>query len=250
MEKFFIFVIFSAIMLTFVAIAMIPQIIIPEDIDNSFIKPPNAKIKIPAQGNSNKGLPQTGCGLGTYSPACKIVDYLEQNFVDPIKDGKVFCAYDKVGQSETGDMIYLNYLCEEFYLSKGRIYQASGASGPAKIVNLDNGSLGHWVPRDGSYFYRDINEFFPEEYRSAAQGFDIAEYEKLAQINRERAKASFSADFDYKIEKTTDTACVHDLECPTPGEYLMMSRRPFTSACISGKCTVICPRFTNTQLEK
>ncbi len=48
---------------------------------------------------------------------------------------------------------------------------------------------------------------------------------------------------DYQIEKTTDVACAVDSECVTPEEYLLMSRCPFTSKCIGGKCAVICPKF-------
>jgi hypothetical protein len=47
----------------------------------------------------------------------------------------------------------------------------------------------------------------------------------------------------YQIEKTTDVACVVDSDCVTPGEYLMMSRCPFTSKCLDGKCAVVCPNF-------
>jgi hypothetical protein len=48
---------------------------------------------------------------------------------------------------------------------------------------------------------------------------------------------------NYKIEKITDTDCRRDSECATPEEYLLMSRCPFASKCIDGKCAVVCPDF-------
>ena len=47
----------------------------------------------------------------------------------------------------------------------------------------------------------------------------------------------------YQVEKITDVVCRQDSECVTPGEYLMVSRCPFTSKCVDGQCAVICPNF-------
>jgi len=48
---------------------------------------------------------------------------------------------------------------------------------------------------------------------------------------------------NYKIEKVLSQVCVKNLECETPATYLTQSRCPFTSQCLGGKCTVVCPEF-------
>ncbi|MFZ3073529.1 MAG: hypothetical protein WA093_00130 [Minisyncoccales bacterium] len=243
MNKLTIFILISAAILAFVAVSIIPQTIIPDYDSEGFLirKERNSDIGAVKSGETET-LSADECGLSVYNIDCDIAEYLEKNFVAATKGGKVFCAYEKIGQSDGGDMVYLNYSCEEFYPDGGKIYEGSGAAGPAKIIKLDDGSLSHWVPRDGSYFARDINEFFPSEYRDKAMD---SHDETIWQINRERAKIDFNADFDYKVEKTTDIVCVHDFECSTPGDYLAMSRCPFASMCVAGRCAVICPNFQN-----
>jgi putative hemolysin len=48
---------------------------------------------------------------------------------------------------------------------------------------------------------------------------------------------------NYKIEKTLSQVCAKNSDCQTPAEYLLQSRCPFTSQCLGGKCTVVCPKF-------
>jgi len=243
MKKIAFFLLFSAIILTFVAVAVIPQIIIPEDYGSGFV------VKKGKAADIEKTLPDKAspadagsCDLSVFNMDCGIARYLEENLIDPKNSGNIFCAYEKIGQSESGDIIYLNYACAEFYLSSGKIRGGSGQAGPAKITKLDNGTLSHFTPRAGNYFNRDVNEFFPKEYRQAALNPNL---QKLALINRERAKTGLSADFGYKIEKDTGVACAHDFECVTPAEYLLQSRCPFASICNAGKCTVVCPETQN-----
>jgi len=47
----------------------------------------------------------------------------------------------------------------------------------------------------------------------------------------------------YSIEKVLNIACTKVDDCETPGEYLIMSRCPFTSICLDNKCTVVCPSY-------
>lgn len=47
---------------------------------------------------------------------------------------------------------------------------------------------------------------------------------------------------EYAIEKYTGASCRTNAECETPGEYLLQSRCPFASACIGGRCAVVCPK--------
>lgn len=243
MNKLTIFILISAAILTFVAVSIIPQTIIPDYDSEGLSIRKERNSDIDAVKSEKTETPFAGeCDLSVYNIDCDIAEYLEKNFAAAAKGGKVFCAYEKIGQSDGEEAVYLNYSCEEFYLDGGKIYEGSGAAGPAKIIKLDDGSLSHWVPRDGSYFARDIDEFFPSEYRDKAMN----SYDEIIwQINRERAKIGFNADFDYKVEKMTDIVCVHDFECSTPGDYLAMSRCPFASMCVAGRCAVICPNFQN-----
>jgi|GEM_PF-1114061 len=253
MKSLTILVIFSLVMVTLVAVSIIPQLIIPENDDSSSIfsrkkSAPSAtstsdnidsdRAILPADNTIQPS--KKDCDLADYSMDCMIVQYLEKNLASPSFAGKILCAYDAIGKSDGGDIVYLNLSCQEFTLVDGVVRLASGTSGPAKLIFSDNGSITHWVPRDGSDFYRDLNEFFPVEYREAALN---PKSEKLLQINRERARKYFAADFNYKIEKAAGTSCSHDFECRTPEEYLLQSSCPFTSMCLNSKCAVICPDY-------
>jgi len=242
MTKNTIFLLISAVILTLVAVVLIPQIMVPDDQGSGFlVKEPIHKTKTANLAAGTAVQNKAGCDLSVYGLDCNIAQYLENNLVQTSNNGQKFCSYEKIGASAAGDSTYLNYLCQEFYLSSGKIYEGSGVAGPAKITADAVGGYRHWIPRDGSYFAEDINEFFPKEYQTAAFNPDT---EKLAQMNRERGRAFFHADFDYHVEKTTDIVCAHDFDCVTPGEYLMQNRCPFTSTCLQGKCAVICPDFT------
>jgi hypothetical protein len=51
----------------------------------------------------------------------------------------------------------------------------------------------------------------------------------------------------YTVEKNLGVACKKDYECETPGEYMMISRCPMQTICISNKCTVVCPSYKTTK---
>jgi hypothetical protein len=173
---------------------------------------------------------------------CGIISYLEKNIAISSHGGKNFCVYElfnDIGQSP----LYAYVLCEEFYIGgSGKIYEGSGTAGPAKI-SKENENMSVWRPRDGSQFWQDMADNFPEQYRQEAQDFSIQRSEMLLQTNRQRAEKFFGAEFDYTVEKTLDQICGDDTECQTPGEYLALSRCQFTSMCLQGKCTVICPKL-------
>lgn len=240
MKNLTIFIIFSSIMITLVALAIIPQTVVFDD--NDYIVFIN-RHRIPSQQPDNVSV-AGDCDAAAYGMDCETIEYLENNLIQPVKDGKVFCVNKKVGQNEAGNEIYVSYFCQEFYLSGGKIYRGSGQAGPAKVAKSDSGSLSIWIPRDGSYFSRDLEEFIPEAYRQSILE-PVGERDML--INQQRAKNYFKADFDFQVEKITETACNYDFECTTPAEYLLMSRCPFTSSCVSGKCAVICPDFQNLE---
>lgn len=52
---------------------------------------------------------------------------------------------------------------------------------------------------------------------------------------------------DYTIEKVLAVECQIDIDCITPGEYMIQSRCPFTSKCLENKCTVVCPDFVGNK---
>jgi len=235
MEKLTILLLFSAIMVTLVVLALISQIIVPEE-EGSFLIQKNKSSKT----NAIQTLPldKNDCDSAAVDLDCAIVSYLEENAVFTSIGGRNFCSYETLGSRE--DEIYLDILCEEFYLKDGKIYEGSGTAGPAKITKTGDEISNIWRPRDGSFYTLDMQANFPADL----QGMN-PNTEKLSQINRQRAKNYFKADFDYKAEKTIDIACDYDFECVTPDEYLVMSRCPFTSMCLEGNCTVVCPNLYN-----
>jgi hypothetical protein len=51
---------------------------------------------------------------------------------------------------------------------------------------------------------------------------------------------------NYDITEVLDENCSTDMDCQTPGNYLMRSNCPYTSKCLGGKCTVVCPIYNGT----
>jgi hypothetical protein len=43
--------------------------------------------------------------------------------------------------------------------------------------------------------------------------------------------------------------CNTDADCETPGEFLIQSNCPFSSACIDSDCAVVCP-FTSGKMDE
>ncbi|MCU0652717.1 MAG: hypothetical protein MUD10_00460 [Candidatus Pacebacteria bacterium] len=255
MNNLIIVILFSLIAMTFVIMALIPQMVIPDFYDSVAIRKPAPKTETKPEPKNVSTVPDGGCGAAAYGMDCKVTGYLENNLVKPLKDGQVFCSYDKISEVEVSgsdaasDLVYLKYQCQEFYSAAGFIYEGSGQAGPAKVIISVNKtgevSMSHWLPRDGGYFTADVGAEFPEDIQPEALS---PVKESLAQINRERAQSALKAQFDFSVEKNTEAACSYDFECVTPGEYLMMSRCPFTSKCIGGKCAVVCINAVKTGL--
>ncbi len=51
----------------------------------------------------------------------------------------------------------------------------------------------------------------------------------------------------YEVKETLNVSCTEDIDCKTPGEYLIQSNCPYTSLCLKNKCTVVCPGYTGKQ---
>jgi len=47
--------------------------------------------------------------------------------------------------------------------------------------------------------------------------------------------------WEENCEVAVGQPCIADKQCVTPGEYLVQSNCPFSSACIDEKCKVVCP---------
>lgn len=187
------------------------------------------------EGRSSVG---KNCDLGAYGLDCAVTRYLEENIAWTVKNGVDFCSYEPMnGLAE--NTLYLYAACQEFYVSNGKIYEASGTLVPVKLTRKDAG-FSHWMPRDGSLNDKDMRENFPAQYLPAERKSD---YQKLMVMNRERAQIYFNSDFDYRIEAVLEQACRRDADCETPGKYQLMSTCPFVSKCLNAKCAVICPTF-------
>ena len=73
----------------------------------------------------------------------------------------------------------------------------------------------------------------------------MAQDAQIAYIG-ECAKANAS----YRIAEIMNESCSQDMDCKTPGRYLMMSSCPYTSKCLDDKCTVVCPIYNGTTYPK
>ncbi len=230
---------FSAIAITLVAMVLIPLVVVPEYDAVSVFKKPVARQTSGVEPVQTAPA-ESSCGLSVYGLDCAVADYLEKNAAFTSQSGKAFCDYEMLRDS--GSESYLDILCEEFYLDGGKIYIGSGTAGPAKLTRENGQITAIWRPRDGSSYTPDMQANFPADL----QGMN-PDIEKMEQINRERAKTLYNADFDYQVEKTTDAVCAHDFDCATPGEFLMLSRCRFTSMCLAGKCAIVCPNLYRLQ---
>ncbi|TFG35497.1 MAG: hypothetical protein E4H47_01355 [Parcubacteria group bacterium] len=54
----------------------------------------------------------------------------------------------------------------------------------------------------------------------------------------------------YSVEKKLEAVCSKNSDCETPGEYLILSRCPFTSICLEKKCAVVCPAYISLSWDE
>jgi eight-cysteine-cluster-containing protein len=47
---------------------------------------------------------------------------------------------------------------------------------------------------------------------------------------------------EYTVAEVLNQTCSIDQDCGTPMNYLILSHCPYTSKCLEGKCTVVCPK--------
>lgn len=111
--------------------------------------------------------------------------YLEENIGIAAFGGKVFCAYDVLGEKREGIIIneYLWALCLEYYLKDENLKEGSGISLPVALAIEEQGQIvSHRIPRDGSYYGPDIREIFPKKYhvKIFPQAPDYLEYNQRA----------------------------------------------------------------------
>jgi len=52
---------------------------------------------------------------------------------------------------------------------------------------------------------------------------------------------------NYNVTEVLNETCSQDRDCITPGTYLIRSSCPYTTKCIEGNCTVVCPIFDGTK---
>jgi hypothetical protein len=126
------------------------------------------------------------CGHGVEDGLIK--NYLEENVGIATFGGKVFCAYEVLGEEKKGTTIneYLWVLCREYYLENDNLKEGSGISLPVALIIQEGESgykvINHKIPRDGNYYGTDIREIFPEEYHAKIfpQPPDYLEYNQRA----------------------------------------------------------------------
>lgn len=195
---------------------------------------------VPAAPGADLPAADKNCDLSAYGMDCAIAGFLEKNLAWTAAGGVDFCSYEEFFAPNAAGKIYLNAACEEFFESNGKIYIGSGTQTPAMIT--DSGGVKElWTPRDGGYNSSDVRAVFPDGASDAALNFEG--YDRLHKINMMRAEKYFGLPIDYKVSETLKTGCFTDLDCLTPGEYLMMSNCRYISLCLAGKCAVVCPNY-------
>lgn len=124
----------------------------------------------------------------------QVIDYLEDKALDTNFGGQVFADYYEFGR-EDGELFLWAYVVE-YYQKNGQLQMGSGHSGPMVITFSDKGSIkGHWQPRDGKNYARDIKDKFPEQCQSDILEFQTRHRETLQDLKestRSRAEKRMS----------------------------------------------------------
>jgi len=96
----------------------------------------------------------------------KILHYLDSKILEPSFGGKVFSAYEELGCSGSGDIIYLWVFAQEFYKDSDFLEKGTGMSTPIALKlskDEDMEIIEHILPRDGEYYQKDIKRLFPQK---------------------------------------------------------------------------------------
>lgn len=169
-----------------------------------------------------------------------VQDYLEENIAWTVYGGEKFCSFIVLNQNYA-DELYLNVLCQEYYLEDGFLKEGSGLAGPVKIILEGDEPVDYWMPEDGSKFTETLKQGFGEYYQVYINSRN--EHDNLRKENLALARSYFNADIEYRIEESLQNSCNKDTDCQTPSEYLIRSDCPYQTFCIDNVCTVVCPSF-------
>src|SRR5450830_1239692 len=113
--------------------------------------------------STNISLPKGISGRDVYA-------YLQNNIIQPVFGGHVFCAYTRFG-SEVKDnktYIYLWALCAEYRLENGKLTEGTGRTGPLVLIatssQQSNTITEHLEPENGAGYAPSIKKMFPTQY--------------------------------------------------------------------------------------
>jgi hypothetical protein len=113
--------------------------------------------------STNISLPKGISGRDVYA-------YLQNNIIQPVFGGHVFCAYTRFG-SEVKDnktYIYLWALCAEYRLENGKLTEGTGRAGPLVLIatssQQSNTITEHLEPENGTGYAPSIKKMFPTQY--------------------------------------------------------------------------------------
>jgi len=100
-------------------------------------------------------------------------------------DSRNFCVIENLNPTEEGLFpLYVWARCGEFVLQNGKLKELSGVSVPAKIDYpnelsfYDLSKFSYEVPRDGSFYSKEIKTIFPLNVQKVIFAFDIANLNK------------------------------------------------------------------------
>lgn len=139
-------------------------------------------------------------------------EYIIQKEGHTSKYGKVFVSIDLFGVEKNGNNLdaYLWALIQEYSTSNGELSQGAGSSLPMKITLKTQGRsylpAAYSIPRDGTFYSKDIKKIFPAKYRGFVSKRE-GNVEELGQENRKAAQEYFKP-----IIKNPDMSLSPELE--------------------------------------
>ncbi len=119
------------------------------------------------------------------------------NFAQANFGGKMFLAYEKLGQDMTGPKttVYVWLVTQEYYQKDGLLKEGSGTSLPVALYFENTKLIAVVAPRDGSAYALDIQKIFPDRIKTMpiflAQDSSGEIIERLVQKNLDDARNHF-----------------------------------------------------------
>lgn len=155
------------------------------------------------------------------------------------KDSHNFCSFIPLN-SVNKIPLYIWVRCSEFKLENNELVEESGISVPVKLIKDEKNNYSHWIPEDGSGYWKSLKKEFSAE---ALENIEKFKESNVVNLNYELMKKikDYYQDANLGLPSSLIQNCNQDADCILPFDYAIRSSCPYTTRCIQKKCEVYCP---------